>query len=131
MSLENIELPRSVSQTAHPTAPGPANASVPEAMMPKALGPVMPEAPEPEAKAEVEMTMSVSPVCVKDGKQYAFVTFVLGEKMAEGRIPECQMISNKGFSSEEVEKLERYMKRELTSLKKMASSISVLGAFMK
>ncbi|MBQ9123370.1 MAG: hypothetical protein IJY10_07770 [Lachnospiraceae bacterium] len=123
MSLENIELPRSVPQTAHPTAPGPAITSVPKT--------VRSEIPKPEAEVDVEMTMSVSPVCVKDGKQYAFVTFVLGEKMAEGRIPECQMISNKGFSSEEVEKLERYMKRELTSLKKMASSVNVLGAFMK
>lgn len=86
-----------------------------------------------------EMTLAVSPVCQKDGKQYAFVTFsVAGEngdtaqgKMAEGKIPECKIISNKGFSEKEVEQLERYMKRELTRLKKMASSVNVLEAFMK
>ena len=37
----------------------------------------------------------------------------------------------KGFSEEEAVLLETYMKRELTKLKKMASSVNVLGAFMK
>ena len=94
----------------------------------------------------MEMNMSVSPVCQKDGKQYAFVTFVANDesehaasvkatsvkaKMAEGRIPECKIIHNDGFDEAEVLFLETYMKRELTRLKKMASSVSVLGAFMK
>ncbi len=81
--------------------------------------------------SDVEMTMAVSPVCVKDGKQYAFVSFTEGDKMAEGKIPDCVIVSNKGFSAEETEQLEIYMKRELTNLKKMASSVNVLGAFMK
>lgn len=119
MRLENIDLPHSAPRK----APESATASTPQ--------PVMPVAPEPEAELDVEMTMSVSPVCVKDGKQYAFVSFQMGDKMAEGKIPECKIVSNKGFSSEEVNNLQLYMKRELTSLKKMASSVNVLGAFMK
>lgn len=86
---------------------------------------------EVEKLLEMEMNMSVSPVCVKDGKQYAFVIFTSGEKQAEGKIPECVLVSNKGFSEEEAALLETYMKRELTNLKKMASSVNVLGAFMK
>lgn len=78
-----------------------------------------------------ELAMTVSPVCQKDGKQYAFVTFTDKERLAEGRIPECRIISNKGFTDAQVEQLERYMKRELTRLKKMASGINVLEAFMK
>ena len=78
-----------------------------------------------------ELSLAVSPVCQKDGKQYAFVTFTDKDRLAEGRIPECTIISNKGFSEEEVQHLERYMKRELTRLKKMASGINVLEAFMK
>ena len=90
-----------------------------------------PEAKEEELTFDTEMTMAVSPVCQKDGKQYAFVTFTDKDKMAEGRIPECIILSNKGFTPQEVEQLERYMKRELTRLKKMASGINVLEAFMK
>ena len=98
---------------------------------------------EEEICLDEEMTMAVSPVCQKDGKQYAFVSFTVQEKhgddktaacvqkTAEGRIPECRVLFNKGFSDKEVEQLERYMKRELTRLKKMASSINVLEAFMK
>uniref|UniRef100_UPI0040561F40 hypothetical protein n=1 Tax=Acetatifactor sp. TaxID=1872090 RepID=UPI0040561F40 len=77
------------------------------------------------------MNMMVSPVCVKDGKQYAFVSFVDGEKVADGKIPDCKIISSIGFTQTEVEGLETYMKRELTQLKKMAAGIRVLDAFMK
>ena len=86
---------------------------------------------EEEITLDTEMTMAVSPVCQKDGKQYAFLTFTDKDKSAEGRIPECIILSNKGFSEQETEQLERYMKRELTRLKKMASGINVLEAFMK
>ncbi|MDD3414183.1 MAG: hypothetical protein PHY47_09300 [Lachnospiraceae bacterium] len=78
-----------------------------------------------------EFDMSVSPVCQKDGKQYAFVSFTDGSRTAEGKIPDCKIISNKGFSEEEVKKLEDYLKRELTSLKKTAAGNNVLNAFMK
>ena len=78
-----------------------------------------------------ELKMSVSPVCSKDGKQYAFVSFEDGERSAEGRIPECKIISNKGFTETEVGQLEDYMKRELKNLKKMAASVRVFDAFLK
>lgn len=78
-----------------------------------------------------EMNMLVSPVCVKDGKQYAFVSFSDGKRSAEGKIPECKIVSSFGFDQEEVEQLENYMKRELTKLKKMAAGIRMIDAFMK
>lgn len=80
---------------------------------------------------ENELTMSVSPVCVKDGNKYAFVSFADKDRFAEGKIPSCEIVSNQGFSEAEVEQLEAYMKRELTRLKKMAAGIRVLDAFMK
>ncbi|MBQ7924769.1 MAG: hypothetical protein IJ335_00560 [Lachnospiraceae bacterium] len=80
---------------------------------------------------EKSMNMTVSPVCSKDGKQYAFVSFTDGPRTAEGRIPECKILSAKGFTPEEIEQLENYMKRELTRLKKMAAGIRILDAFMK
>ena len=77
------------------------------------------------------MNMTVSPVCSKDGRQYAFVSFTDGERTAEGKIPECKIVSSKGFCPREVEQLEDYMKRELTQLKKMAAGVNVWGAFLK
>ncbi|MBQ9990947.1 MAG: hypothetical protein IJP31_08405 [Lachnospiraceae bacterium] len=77
---------------------------------------------------ENELNMTVSAVCVKDGKQYAFVSFTDGKRMAEGKIPDCKILSNTGFETHEVEQQERYMKRELTSLKKMAAGIRLLDA---
>ena len=77
------------------------------------------------------INMSVSPVCEKDGKRYAFVTFSDGERFAEGKIPDCKIISNQGFDADEIEKLEEYMKNELANLKKIASGVNVFGAFMK
>ena len=78
-----------------------------------------------------ELNMSVSPICIKDGNRYAFVTFTDGKRQAEGKIPDCKIISNKGFSETEKKKLEEYMKKELPKLKQMAAGINVLGAFMK
>lgn len=78
-----------------------------------------------------EMNMLVSPVCAKDGKQYAFVSFSDEKRSAEGKIPDCKIVSSYGFTEEEVEQLEDYMRRELTQLKKMASGIRLLDAFMK
>lgn len=78
-----------------------------------------------------ELKMSVSPVCMKDGIKYAFVTFTDGTRNAEGKIPECTIISNDGFSAEEIEQLEDYMRRERTQLKKMAAGINVMSSFMR
>lgn len=77
------------------------------------------------------LNMSVSAICTKDGEKYAFVSFTDGSRTAEGKIPACKIISNKGFTPEEVGQLEAYMQRELPQLKKMASGIHVLDAFMK
>ncbi len=77
-----------------------------------------------------EMNMRVSSVCEKDGKRFAFVTFSDSERMAEGRIPECVIISNNGFSLEEVKMLEMYMKNDLSHLKRLAAGVRWIDAFM-
>ncbi len=77
-----------------------------------------------------ELNMTVSAVCMKDGEKYAFVSFSDGQRMAEGRIPDCTIISNKGFTQEEVEMLEIYMRSELRQLKKMAAGVRLIDAFI-
>jgi len=78
-----------------------------------------------------DLKLLVSPVCSKDGENYAFVSFSDEERYAEGRIPECTILSNQGFTEEEVLLLTDYMREHLTELKKTAASINPLGAFMK
>lgn len=78
-----------------------------------------------------ELHMSVSQVFKQDGKKYAFVSFTDGVRVAEGKIPDCKIHSNDGFGAEEVILLEIYMNRELATLKKMASGVHIVDAFMK
>ena len=78
-----------------------------------------------------ELSITVSPICEKDGKKYAFVSFVDGEKTAEGKIPECKIVTNNGFTEDDIRMLEIYMQNDLARLKRMAASVNVIGAFMK
>ncbi len=78
-----------------------------------------------------EFTMSVSPICSKDGKKFAYVSFYDGERSAEGKIPECVILSAKGLNRAEVRMLEEYMKQELPRLKSMAAGIRLVDAFLK
>lgn len=83
-----------------------------------------------KANDDAELRMSVSPVCRKNDKNVAYVTFEDGKRSAEGEIPLCNIIRNDGFSEEEVLQLEIYMKANLTMLKKTAAGIHLLDAFM-
>lgn len=83
-----------------------------------------------DTAAERELSLTVSPVCLKEGKKTAYVSFSEGRKHAEGQIPDCTITKNTGFTEEEIAALESYLRKELTSLKKMASRINVMDAFM-
>ncbi len=77
------------------------------------------------------INMTVSPVCSKNGEKFAYVSFTDGKCTADGRIPECKITSNKGFEQEDIEVLELYMKSNLAKLKRMASGVNIIDAFMK
>ncbi|RRF94543.1 MAG: hypothetical protein DUD27_09330 [Lachnospiraceae bacterium] len=79
------------------------------------------------------MKMTVSPICTdKTGrKKFAYVTFTDGSKYAEGRIPECKITKNDGFTDEEVAGLHFYMKANLKELKKIAAKNNVFEALKK
>lgn len=77
------------------------------------------------------MNMMLSGVSVKDGKQIAYVQFDDGKYSAEGTIPDCKIVKNNGFTDEQVEQLEDYLKRNLTDLKKQAAKINPFSAMMK
>ncbi len=82
--------------------------------------------PEPD-----ELSMQVSPICDRDGEKYAYVTFSDGKRNAEGEIPKCVILSNEGFSKDEIYELEDYMEKNLDMLKKMAASVNPIKAMMK
>lgn len=77
------------------------------------------------------LNMSVSPICQKNGKKFAYVQFLDETRMAEGKIPDCTIVSNQGFTEEEVQQLERYMKEHLEELKVLSANLNVFDAMKK
>lgn len=77
-----------------------------------------------------EMNMSVSPICQKDGRKVAYVSFSDDRRSAEGAIPDCRIIRNEGFNEDEIARLEYYMEGNLGMLKQMAASVNPMDAFL-
>ena len=77
------------------------------------------------------MNMQVSGVCSRGDEKVAYVLFEEETRSAEGVIPECKIVRNKGFSDEEVSRLEEYMKENLGMLKRHAVGINPITALMK
>ncbi len=76
------------------------------------------------------MNMSVSSIVSKDGKREIYVLFTEGERNAEGRLSDYKMISSRGFTREENDMLEAYMRREKDRILQMAKSVNVMDAFL-
>lgn len=78
-----------------------------------------------------KMNMSISQIFQKDGKPTAFVLFSEGRKSAEGKIPDCTIISNDGFSEKEVKALELYLKMQRGVYFKDCKEVNIMKAFMQ
>ena len=84
-----------------------------------------------------DMRLSVSPVCKKNGETFAFVTFTEVRcntqelRVAEGKIPDCKIISSEGFDEGEIRMLEMYLQQNLLQLKKMAAGIRLIDVITK
>lgn len=78
-----------------------------------------------------ELNMSVSPICVKDGKKYAYIMFSDNVRSAEGIIPDCRIVNSNGFLEDEVKQLEAYMERSLPELKRLAAGQNAFNAMKK
>lgn len=77
-----------------------------------------------------EFTMKVSGICIKDGRKCAHVSFADSDRYAEGIIPECRIVKNKGFTDEEIAGLEMYLKMNLGALKTRAAGINPVKALI-
>lgn len=76
------------------------------------------------------MNMSVSSIVSKNGKREIYVLFTEGSCSAEGRLSDYKLISNKGFSKEEADMLEAFMRKETDRILQMAKNINIMDAFL-
>ena len=84
----------------------------------------------PSNNSSGELNMQVSPICEKDGRKIAYITFSDSSRSAEGVIPMCTISSNSGFTDDEVAQLETYMQTNLSALKTMAQNVNIATAFL-
>ncbi len=77
-----------------------------------------------------DVNMSFSGILGGKENWHISVSFSHGEKYAEGRLPECRITDNRGFSEEEKAGLEAYMKSNRKTIFNRAKEINPLRAFM-
>lgn len=78
-----------------------------------------------------ELKMTISGVITKDDKKCACVHFESEASFAEGYIPDCKIEKSEGFSEEEIEMLEDYMKDNLETIKRYAADVDPIRSMMK
>ena len=84
---------------------------------------------DPDPNQELKCTYSS--VVVKDNKPMISILFERGSDTAEGVIPACDITKSAGFSREEVEALENYMKEHKKEFIDNAKKISRLDYLMR
>ncbi len=83
-----------------------------------------------ESDSSEELSLQVSAICERDGQKMAYVTFSDDTRHAEGEIPACVITKSHGFTESEVLDLQQYMLANLPELKKMASKVNIMDAFL-
>lgn len=74
-----------------------------------------------------EMKMTYTSVLTKDGKPYISLSFERGKDTCEAAVPDCIITKNNGFSNEEVEALEHYLRINKKQI--ISDSKSISGLF--
>lgn len=77
-----------------------------------------------------EITMSVSSLIRKDGEKALYVLFSGKDSSAEFVLPEGKLLQGKGFSEEEIAKLQEYVQNEKDSIYSMAREVNPMKAFL-
>ncbi len=77
-----------------------------------------------------EIRMSVSGLTRTKDSKAVYVMFQDGDKNAEIAMPECKLVSNKGFSDEEISQLMEYATNEQDSIFELAKGINPMKAFL-
>ena len=72
------------------------------------------------------VNMLVSGIINKEGRRYARVSFVRGNDIAEGIVPDGIVDHAEGFSDDEIFKLERYMRENRGEIMGQARQVNPL-----
>ncbi|MCI9320011.1 MAG: hypothetical protein HFH05_08040 [Lachnospiraceae bacterium] len=72
------------------------------------------------------VNMLVSGIINKEGRRYARVSFVRGNDIAEGIVPDGIVDHAEGFSDDEIFKLERYMRENRGEIMEQARQVNPL-----
>ena len=73
-----------------------------------------------------EVKMLVSCVVVKDGRKIVRVSFLRGKEYAEGILPDGMIEKSEGFTNEEVQMLENYMRANRKEILRQAKEVDPL-----
>jgi len=74
-----------------------------------------------------EMKMTYTSVLTKDGKPHISLCFERGNDSCEATVPDCVITKNNGFSKEEAEALEYYLRANKQTI--IANSKNISGLF--
>ncbi len=77
-----------------------------------------------------EIRMSVSTMTRTKDSKAVYVLFEDKGKSAEIALPDCRIVSNKGFSDEEIGQLKDYVQNECDSIYEIAKGINPIKAFL-
>lgn len=76
------------------------------------------------------MVVMISGIIRRQDDKRVCVLFSDDKRMAEGVVPACKIISNTGFSKEEVEGLEKYLRENETDIWDEALKVNPLKGFL-
>ena len=76
------------------------------------------------------METIISGVMGEGDNKKIYVLISDNEKSAEGRIPDCTIISNKGFSQDEVKQMEDYLRESKDLIISEAKRINPIKSFL-
>lgn len=74
--------------------------------------------------------MNVSSLIRKDGEKAIYVMFTDSDKQAEFRLPECELLNNRGFDKKEIDDLIDYLKNEQDYIFGIAKKVNPMKGFM-
>lgn len=77
-----------------------------------------------------EISMSVSSMTRKDDKKAIYVMFQDGKKSAEFEVPEIKVLSNDGFTEEEIDQLKEYVANSLDYIYEVSKKVNPMKGFM-
>lgn len=77
------------------------------------------------------MDILVSGISSRDGKKVAYVQFTRDDCVAEAMIPSCEILSNKGFSEQDLKDIDQFLHDNMIRLKNEAAGINPIKAMMK